>query len=188
MSSSVVTYSTSMLYAVSPLGHLVFGQTRPYVIHSTHNGKPLRIERDWTPVPVSSDERSQIRANFEFNMRRVDPAWTWKVANVPAEKPAMNSISVAQDGRIWVSVSVPSEKFTPDPPSALSQEPRAPQLTYRAKERRWDVFEPDGRYLGRIIAPRTFGLYVMKGNLVWGVMRDENDVPTVVKMRIEPGM
>ena len=188
LTSSIVPYSTAMIYAVSPLGHLVFGQGRPYVVHATHNGKPLRIERDWTPVPVANRERAQHRARIEFEMRRVDPGWTWSGADVPDAKPAFSNLTVGEDGRIRVTLSVPSEEFTPDPPSAPASGPRQPQLTYRPKERRWDIFEPDGRYIGRIVGPRTFALYIMKGNYVWGVMRDENDLPTVVKMRVEPGM
>lgn len=45
-----------------------------------------------------------------------------------------------------------------------------------------DVFAPDGRYLGRVTGPRQFTAYAMRGNAVWGVLRDENDVPAVAKM------
>ena len=67
------------------------------------------------------------------------------------------------------------------------------QLPYRTvidtigdpKERRYDVFERDGRYLGQVVAPRLLSAYVMKGDSIWGVIRDENDLPTVVKMRLD---
>ncbi|HKS05944.1 MAG TPA: 6-bladed beta-propeller [Gemmatimonadaceae bacterium] len=185
LASSIVPYSTAMIYAVSSNGHLVFGQGRPYTVHSTFNGKPLRIERDWTPVPVPHGERAQHRARLESSMRRVDPDWEWSGPDVPAEKPAYRNLTVEHDGRIRVALSVPSEEFSPTTPLRTTS---GPALTYRAKEQRWDIFEPDGRYLGRIVAPRTFGFYVMRGNFVWGVMRDEDDVPTIVKMRIVPGM
>ena len=46
--------------------------------------------------------------------------------------------------------------------------------------------EPDGRFLGRIVASRLFTPDAMRGDYVWGVLRDEDDVPAVVKMRIDP--
>jgi len=41
-------------------------------------------------------------------------------------------------------------------------------------------------YLGRVVAPRQFTPYVMRGDNGWGVMRDDDDVPAIEKMRIEP--
>ena len=67
-----------------------------------------------------------------------------------------------------------------------NREVEPPPIRFRNRENRWDVFQPDGRYLGRITASRLFRPYVMKGNTVWGVMLDEDDVPTIVKMRITP--
>lgn len=185
MSSRTVPYATITVRAVSPLGHLVFGQGRPYVLYSVVNGKPLRIEREATPIPVSADERAELRARIEFDLRRVQPTWSWSGADVPAVKPAFSGIAVAQDGRIWVSLSVPSERYEPDPPPRQTNPP--PPVHYRAKEKRWDVFESDGRYVGRIVAARRFTPYVMRGNTVWGILRDDDDVPSLVKMRIEPG-
>jgi hypothetical protein len=123
---------------------------------------------------------------MEFNLRRVQPNWSWDGRDIPSHKPPYSSLSAGLDGRIWVALSVPSERFEPDPPSATQEHP-PPQVKYRSREKRWDVFEPDGRYVGRVVAPRQFGAYVMRGNDVWGVLRDEDDVPAIVKMRIEVG-
>lgn len=135
-----IPYGTKTTYTVSPFGDLVFGQGRPYVVHAEAQGKPLRIEREYVPVPVSDDERAQRRARIEFLVRRRTPSWRWTGPDV-----------------------------------------------HRAKEKRRDVFEADGRYLGRVVAPRTFTAFAMRGNNVWGVLRDEYDMPTIVKMRIDPG-
>ena len=84
--------------------------------------------------------------------------------------------------------------FEPDPqaiePDRSPGTPKGPPppVKFRAKEKQWDVFEPDGRYLGRIRGPRELTLFVRRGNTVWGVVRDEDDVPGVVRMRIDPGM
>ena len=186
---SIMPYATHTVRAASPFGSVVTGQGRPYTIHGVLNGKPLRIEGFVTPVPVSSEERQQIRAHHEFRFRQVKSDWSWTGPEVPAEKPAYFDLNVGEDGRIWASLSSASE---PAPDAASSEPgtrgPVAPPIRFQNRENRWDVFERDGRYLGRIASSRLFSPYVMQGDTVWGVMLDEDDVPTVVKMRITPGL
>jgi hypothetical protein len=189
MSSSVMPYGTHTVRAASPFGTVVTGQGRPYAIYGEINGKPLRIEGFVTPVPVSAEERQQIRAFHEFRLRQVKADWSWTGPDVPAEKPAYFELNVGEDGRIWASLSSASEPA----PNARSSEPgrrgpAPPPILFRDRENRWDIFGADGRYLGRIGASRLFTPYVMRGDTVWGVMLDEDDVPTVVKMRITPGL
>ena len=55
---------------------------------------------------------------------------------------------------------------------------------------RYDVFEPDGTYLGVVHAPdefTRFRLPVFDGDHVWAVTRDELDVERVVRYRIVVG-
>lgn len=190
--AQLVPYGSYPQYMVSPLGHVVSAMSRPYAVHTEANGRFVRVTREFTPVPVAEEERAQRRANIEFSMRRAKAGWTWNGAEIPRQKPPINELAVGLDGRIWVQLSVPSEPFEPDPqagePSPLpTTGPKPPPIKFRPGEKRWDVFEPDGRYLGRIVAPREFSLFVMRGNQVWGVMRDADDLPTIVRMRIDPG-
>ena len=181
-----VPYATRSLSATSPLGFIVSGPGRPYAVNAQHNGRPLRIEREVAAVPVPEAERSQQRARIEFSMERVQPDWRWDAPDIPTEKPPYSGFAVGSDGRIWVSLHVESEEFEPE----LPREPRPdapPVVRFRAKEHRWDVFEPDGRYLGRVKAPRELTAYAMRGDTVWGVLRDDNDVPAIVKMRADFG-
>jgi hypothetical protein len=46
------------------------------------------------------------------------------------------------------------------------------------------VFEPDGTYLGQVETPPRFGTAVRRGDHVWGVELDEDDVPYVKRYRI----
>lgn len=190
MSSSVMPYATRTSRAASPLGYVVTGQGRPYTIYSEINGKPLRLEGFITPVPVSAEERQQIRTHFEVQLRQVKPDWSWDGPDVPAEKPAYFDLNVDDGGRIWASLSVASEP-APDAASPVrpgNQAPAPPPIRFRDRENRWEIFQPDGHYLGRLVATRLFTPYVMRGDTTWGVMVDEDDVPTVVKMRITPGL
>jgi hypothetical protein len=188
-----VPYGTYPLQVASPLGHIVTAMTRPYVVHTESDGKHVRLTRDFTPIAIDDDERAQERAYIEFIMRQVRNDWTWNGPEIPREKPPINDLMVGLDGRIWVQLSVPSESYEPDsvpaePNPFTTSRQKPPLVKFRPKEKRWDVFEPDGRYLGRIVVPREISLYVARGNQVWGVIRDEDDVPTVVRMRIAPAM
>lgn len=192
-SANQVPYGAYPMHAPSPLGHVVSAMSRPYAVHTESNGKHVRLTRESTPVPVAEEERAQQRAYVEFRMRRVKSDWTWNGPEIPREKPPINDLLVGLDGRIWVQLSVPSESFEPEPetmernPATVTRHSPAPPVKFRPKEKRWDVFEPDGRYLGRIAVPREVSIFVARGNQVWGVMRDADDLPTVVRMRVEPG-
>lgn len=181
-----VPYATYPRYAVSPLGHVVSAMARPYTVHTRSGGQPVRLTRDFTPPLVGEAERAQLRAEIEHFMRRERSDFTWNGPEIPHEKPPIADLAVGLDGRIWVELSTLSETFEPDPPRGPEGK-QAPLVTFRPGEKRWDVFEPDGRYLGRIAAPREVTVFVRRGRQVWGIVRDENDVASIVRMRIEPG-
>jgi hypothetical protein len=48
----------------------------------------------------------------------------------------------------------------------------------------FDVFEPDGRFLGQVYGPMGLGLFVFDGDQVWAVSRDHLGVQRVVRFRI----
>jgi len=51
-------------------------------------------------------------------------------------------------------------------------------------DRRWDVFEPGGRYMGVLTLPERFALMKVVGDRVFGVLRDSLDVQHVVGVRV----
>lgn len=178
-------YGTSGRSATSPLGVVVSGPGRPYVVNTTFNGRPVRIERQYTPVPVAKDERDKLRAQIEATMRRTQPNWTWTGPDIPDSKPAYSDFLIGVDGRIWVQLNVESERYQPDAPATAQPNP-IPTVPYRSRELRWDVYEPDGKFVARVSAQRGFTAYFARGDAVWGVIRDADDVPTVVKMKVAP--
>ncbi|MCC6245672.1 MAG: 6-bladed beta-propeller [Gemmatimonadaceae bacterium] len=179
-------YGTFVRFAPSPLGHLVYGPGRPYVVHTMFKGQPIRIERVFTPIPVSREERDVLRRSNEGMMRSTQPNWMWTGRDIPDTKPAYRGFLIGVDGRIWVELSAESERYETDAPGTSPTTPLPRVVRFRAKERRWDVFEPDGRFVARVVAPRLFTAHAARADTVWGVVRDEDDVPSVVKMRIRP--
>jgi hypothetical protein len=186
MSSYSLPFGRSQVFAISPVGALIWGPSDPYRIYASHNGRPLRIEREWRAIRASDEEREQHRARVEWSMRRTDPAWSWQGKDIPRSKPAYSGIRVGGDGRIWVALSVESVPYAPDPPAASAQN-QPPQVRFRDGADWRDVFESSGRYLGRVVIPPGVRVFAMRGDAVWGVMRDDDDVPSLVKMRVVPG-
>ncbi len=56
-------------------------------------------------------------------------------------------------------------------------------MTWR-EPRTFDVFEPDGVFLGTVVGPPQTELYLWKGDFAWGVERGPSDEPYVVRFRI----
>lgn len=50
----------------------------------------------------------------------------------------------------------------------------------------WEVFEPSGRFLGRVVLPPRTTLMQADGNQLWTIQRDENDMPAIVRLRVDP--
>lgn len=171
----------------TPTGGLVSGPGGAYVIYLLEAGqKPVRVERAYTPVPVSDIERTERRAQITQVMRRVNPAWSWTGPEIPGSKPAYRDITIADDGRIWVRVYTPGE---PIPPEDLAPVPPGPNPPVRITTREpnlYDVFSPDGRLLGRVSPPPRTRLVRMRGNQAWGVQLDSLDVPYAVRFRVDP--
>ena len=61
-----------------------------------------------------------------------------------------------------------------------------PQLTW-VEPVAFDVFEPDGRYLGMVRAPEGFSTRptpVFRGDTVWAVVHGELDIPLVKRFAV----
>ena len=90
----------------------------------------------------------------------------------PFEAILNGSFSASADGRLW------ARRFGTGSAGA-------------GGDARFDVFESDGRYLGEVVAPYPLELRpvpVVTESALYGVVRDELDVPYVVRLRIvRPG-
>jgi hypothetical protein len=48
----------------------------------------------------------------------------------------------------------------------------------------YDVFEPDGRFLGQVRIPPKVTTVLRRGDHIWAVQLDEDDVPRIKRYRI----
>ena len=137
-----------------------------------------------SPVPLTARHH---REDLERGMRVSRPDWSWNGPPIPETKPPFRDLATGRDGRIWVTLSTESssvENERHDP-----QNPNSNPVIWRSPLR-YDVFEPDGTYLGTVAPPEGFSRTprpVFDGDHVWAVARDELGVERVVRYRIVVG-
>jgi hypothetical protein len=150
------------------------------VIWSTSHGDPsyrivrwvpggdttLVIETRREPVPVTAAERDSVIAQIRDQLRERSAAQQdW--SKIPGVKPAVTSMFVADDGRLWVRVASSGEA------------------------REYDVYERDGRYVGTAVTPLQVWRYlspIVRGDWFWAVVIDDFGVSYVVRARIRTAM
>ncbi len=188
-SVSPVPFSPTVSWTFSPLGYLVGGLSTEYRIDLFHpDGTVLRIERDWTPVPVSPAEAELQRRRVTQRFQRQYGSWGWNGPDIPGQKPPFKEIIVSREGNLWVSLSTEGVPILTEA-EAREEEAATGRVPQRFREPvAFDVFSPDGEYLGPVTVPETFRAEpepVIRGDYIWAVTRDELDVPRVVRFRIQ---
>ena len=89
---------------------------------------------------------------------------------------------MTRDGNIWVRVATPSERI-PDnelPP----QREKGPPIRHYRSPTVYEVYAPDGRFLGRVPMPPRTTMVQADGDFFWGILRDEDDLPSVVRFKL----
>jgi sugar lactone lactonase YvrE len=150
---------------VTPRGSWV-GVTLEYRLWEiTRDGFPLRIvERDYEANPLTPEQRDSARLAVRELKRHargdVD-------LEVPDEQPIFDRMIVDDRDHLWVQ---------------LSPKPDATTTTF-------DVFDPEGVYLGAVETPYRvawpYATPVVRGGRIAFVTKDELDVPYVVVLGIE---
>lgn len=141
----------------------------PYRVYrlSLDHDTLLRVEKEYDPVPVTSDER---REQIEEMTWFTEQGGSVDASRIPGEKPALSGFLVDTSGYLWVT---PSVSGTSEPASGTI----------------FDIFDPGGRYLGPLELPvrlRTRGA-IITTDRIYGVTTDELDVPYVVILGLERG-
>jgi hypothetical protein len=188
-SSSIndVPFSPEASWAFSPLGYFVGGVSTSYRIDLFRPGSTLRIERRTSPVPVDPAEAEDRKRVETDNMVRNFPGWVWNGPDIPRTKPPFRQVYAGQDGRIWVLVSRPGVKDPGAAPMEGSGDLAHAVATWKEPVA-FDVFDPDGRYLGEVTAPDGFQTYpepLFRADTVWATVEDANGVRYIHRMEIE---
>ncbi len=187
-SINYVPFTGQDWWTFSPLGYMVGGVSTDYRIDLFRIGEPvLRIERDWVPVGVKPEEAEERERQQTAQFRREYGSWSWNGPPIPDTKPPFRDLFTSDEGNIWVLVSQEGRVAVTEE-EAREEERRTGMPPLRFEEPpAFDVFAPDGRYLGHVRTPESFGTRpwpVVRGDSVWAVTRDELDVATIVRFRI----
>jgi hypothetical protein len=177
-----VPYAPEGRWFWSPLGYFVKTDGEDYSIDLLQPRQTLRITRVVAPVQVPSGEREELRAIRQKWLDGLKGEQTGTL-DIPSFKPAINPYIIFDaDGRLLVSVATPSERFNPTEKREFNGR-LVPQVGWRSPVR-YDIFEPDGKYIGQFEVPHGMRVMFVRGELVWVVVRDNVDVEYVKKYRI----
>ena len=178
-------------FAIDGRGLVHFSPANAYVIETRDAKGRLvrRLTRDYEPVPVSADLvdrfRERVRAHWdtasmtgEAAMGKVgDEARAADLDHVE-NLPPIGRMFASSEGALWVE----RIDLVPDPLELEWQRPPPP-----ARETKWDIFDPDGRFLGTATLPPKFSPRLVGERWVLGVLRDELDVQYVARYEIGDG-
>lgn len=184
-SSTGSSFAAAFTWAWHPDGYFVAGNGGTYeIVLARPDATPIVIRRHDAPIAIPPDERDEEQARITFSMRQTQPGWSWTRPDLPATKAPLSSVMVTRDGNIWARVATPSERIPADelPPQ---RENRLPVRHFRSPVT-YEVFAPDGRFLGRVPMPPRTSIVEADGNVAWGVTRDADDLPAVVRFSISP--
>ena len=163
-----VPFQGSMAWRFSPAGTVWTLLTGRYELtEMTTGGEVLRrISKDHEKVPVTDEEREQAIADLDWFTSRggtIDPS------RFPGSKPATASFFIDDEGHLWVEQQVAA--FDSDNAGHL-----------------FDLFDPEGRYLGTLRLPFSLAGSlpepIVREGILYGVTRDEVGVQYVVRARI----
>ena len=174
-------------WTTHPGGHFLSGISTDYRIDLARDEGVLRIERAWEPIAIPEAERDHHRERVTRNIRRMQDDWSWNGPPLPETRPPFRGLVAGRDGTIWVQLwtearSVANEQHNPD-------NPFSDEVIWESPVR-YDVFGPDGTYLGALTPPDDLLATpepIFDGDRVWAVARDELGVQRVVRYRIVVG-
>lgn len=160
-----VPYTGGFRWVLSPAGTFWGFLTGPYrMFELSPDGDTLRtITREHSPLPVTDADLARAREELGWFVQeggQVD--WS----RIPSDKPAIEYAFLDDRGYLWVW----------------------PVMPFGREGLALDVFDPTGRYLGRIESPvpiATRPVPVVRGDAMYAVTESELDVPFVVRLRIQ---
>jgi hypothetical protein len=108
------------------------------------------------PPPVTAEDVDEAVGSGDGRVRRL------LAEAAPDRWPAVRDFVVDDRARVWV---------------ALASASGSPV--------EWAVFQDSGSYLGSVMLPPNVRIHLVRGDRVYGVARDELDVPKVVVYRVD---
>lgn len=151
-----IPFTPADRWRLAPDGSVWLGTTGTYrLARVTFAGDTIaRLTHQRPPVPVTPAERDSAATADGVPTDRI-----------PAIKPAFHSFFVDGEGRVWVAPYVSGEDGST-----------------------WDVFGPTGTFLGTVHTLLHVETEqpspIVRGDALYGMVRDDMDVPYIVRLRV----
>ncbi len=155
ISRNTVPFTSGERWALTPEGTPIYLFTgRPRWERWNPDGTILAVERVAEAAPVAPGERADHRERITRGFRRIDPAWRWQGIDIPDTKPFFRGITVGVDGSVWLYRHVQATEV--ENPDWTPMSPEGTPRTVWQEPDIFDVFDPDGRYMGPVSFPEGF--------------------------------
>lgn len=177
----LVTPVPRVSWTIGPDGSMIVGCAARYAFDVLRpNGHVLRVQRSWTPLPISKEQRKYRLDDFERRMRVQYPGWRWPAAQpAPSVHPAYSALYAADDGRFWALVPFPGEKVKRVPRGSAAGSDWVWENRYGL-----DIFDSTGVFIRTARLPQSVRLPpepFFRGDSVWAATVNADEVPTVTK-------
>jgi hypothetical protein len=126
----------------------------------------LVVETRRPPLPLTPAERDSAVASIQDMLQRRGSTSRLDWSQIPDVRPAIANLFLSDEGDLWVQAATVEPDFST-----------------------WDVYAPDGAYLGTAVArfrPLEWVRPTVRGDRFWAVVIDELDVEYVVAGRLRP--
>ena len=139
------------------------------------------VTRPFEPRPVTEgDQRAMLDAirDLMTEQQGVPPQAVEMImsqASFADSYPAFAQMLAGPNGTLWVQRIATAEEL------GASEDFDMQNLGSDL----WDVFDAEGRYLGEMTMPAKFTPVRVDGDAFWGIQRDEFDVQSVVRYRLQ---
>jgi hypothetical protein len=185
----VYFYEREVSWDITDGPNLVFGVSDEYRLE-IHSGNRLTrvITKPFRSEPISDQEKESILERCEQEAIESGAPADWVArrlasTHVADRVPAFRTIIFGPSGTIWV------QRVRPVSELLSLEEPDVFHMTSRdfldVGSRDWDVFGKEGRFLGTLRMPPRFTPHVFRGDKLYGVLRDEVDVPYAVRLGVK---
>jgi hypothetical protein len=183
---SIVLFSPEPLWDLRDDGTLYYAMNNEYrVFVKHHDGSLTRIiEKDAVRKPVEDADKRAILSLMreQYEQFGVPPAQVEQIMTgigFAEFYPVFAQLFVGPDETLWVQ----RIRSARDMAEGAEEEAEFDPQNIGSPE--WDVFNPQGHYLGVVTLPDRFAPVTVKDDRLYGVWRDELDVQYIMRLRVE---
>ncbi len=182
---NVEIFAAEPIWSLTDDLEVLYGVNDDYRIGIYQDGELRRVfSKPFTPQRVTEADRRAVLQGLLGLLGDVVPEGAIdqlsSLIRFNETFPVIAAVAVGPEATVWV-------QRTRSPNDILdSIEPniRTIELLQRMGGRTWDVFDPDGLYLGPVELPDRFTARYFTGDFIYGVWLDELEVEYVMRLRV----